>query len=174
MVMTTTVMPVIAAGSYRVDPAASVIGFTTKHLFGLGTVKGTFGIRSGQVRIGADPLTSTAAVVIDVASFHTDKPKRDQDVTSKRFLDAADHPTIEVRLTEVRSGPDGWAVAGDLIVKGTSTRIVLTLEEIEPTATGLRGVATTVVDRHAAGITYGKGLAGRYLTMTVEIAAERL
>ncbi len=174
MAMTTTVMPVLAAGSYRIDPAASVIGFTAKHMFGLGTVAGTFGIRSGQIRIGADPLTSTAAVVIDVASFHTDKPKRDQDVASKRFLDAADHPTIEVRLTEIQSRADGWDVAGDLIVKGAPTRIVLTLEEIEPTATGLHGVATTVVDRYAAGITYGRGLAGRYLTMTVEVAAERL
>jgi polyisoprenoid-binding protein YceI len=58
-----------AAGTYQLDPAASTVRFATRHLFGLGTVKGTFRLISGQVTI-ADPVTSsTASAVIDAASF---------------------------------------------------------------------------------------------------------
>jgi polyisoprenoid-binding protein YceI len=172
--MTTTTMPALAAGSYRIDPVVSTIAFTAKHLFGLGTTAGTFAIRSGHVRIGADPLVSTATVVVDAASFTTDKTRRDKDVKSKRFLDVINHPAIEVRVDDVRLAAPGWELGGELTVKGRVSPITLTVTAIEPTPAGLRAVATTVVDRYAAGITTGKGLAGRYLTMTVEVAAERI
>src|SRR5262249_40275846 len=128
--MTTTAVPVLAAGSYRIDPATSLVRFTTKHLFGLGAVAGTFRIRSGHVRIGADPLTSTATAVVDSASFRTDKARRDRDVTSKAFLDADNHPTIEVRLSEVRVRRGGCELGGELLVKDVSAPITLMVSEI--------------------------------------------
>ena len=60
-----------AAGIYQLDPAASTVTFSTRHMFGLAPVKGTFRLVSGQITI-ADPVTSsTVSAVIDAASFAT-------------------------------------------------------------------------------------------------------
>ena len=67
--MATATVQIPATGTYRIDPAGSSVSFTTRHLFGLGVVRGTFGVLSGEVTI-ADPVTaSTARAVIDAASF---------------------------------------------------------------------------------------------------------
>jgi hypothetical protein len=49
MMNSTTPQPaaIAAPGTYRIDAARSAIAFTTRHLFGLGTVHGTFTLREG-------------------------------------------------------------------------------------------------------------------------------
>jgi len=37
-----------AVGTYRIDPSTSTITFTTRHMFGLGAVKGSFDLNSGD------------------------------------------------------------------------------------------------------------------------------
>jgi len=54
------------AGSYRIDPVRSRIAFTTRHLFGLGAVHGTFELQDGVIRI-AEPLEDSSALARD---FH--------------------------------------------------------------------------------------------------------
>ncbi|SRR6266568_8214563 len=79
--MATATVQIPATGTYRIDPASSSVSFTTRHLFGLGAVKGTFGVLSGEVTI-ADPVTaSTARAVIDAASFSGGHPQRDSPYT---------------------------------------------------------------------------------------------
>jgi polyisoprenoid-binding protein YceI len=49
-----------AAGTYRIDAARSAIAFTTRHLFGLGTVHGTLTLRDGDIHV-ADPVHESSA-----------------------------------------------------------------------------------------------------------------
>ena len=63
-----------AVGTCQLDPAASTVTFATRHLFGLGAVKGTFRLISGQITI-ADPVTSsTASAVIGRPTRHGRRP----------------------------------------------------------------------------------------------------
>lgn len=70
------------AGTYEVDPARSSLTFTTRHMFGLGKVTGTFQLESGTVTV-AEPVTrSTAQAVVEAGSFRTGTPRRDDHVRS--------------------------------------------------------------------------------------------
>ena len=53
-VIATTPQP----GHYDIDPDRSRVTFATRHLFGLGRVKGGFAIRGGTVDV-ADPIAAS-------------------------------------------------------------------------------------------------------------------
>src|ERR1700722_15256918 len=58
-------------GHYAIDPGRFRITFVTRHLFGLGRVKGSFAIRGGTADI-ADPIAASAVhAEIETASFRT-------------------------------------------------------------------------------------------------------
>ena len=72
-----------APGLYRVDLSASSIKVAAKHMFGLGTVKGTFGLDSGEITV-ADPVAqSTVRATADAGSFATGNAKRDEQSTRR-------------------------------------------------------------------------------------------
>jgi polyisoprenoid-binding protein YceI len=159
----------IRPGTYRVDPTRSAAGFTATHVFGLKPVHGTMAIRSGTVMIADEPRRSTVSAEIDATSWATDDPRRDKDVTGKRFLNVAQHPTIGFRSTRVAGGPGGWQIAGVLSVRGGSTEVTLDVTEIAPTVDGYRFTATTTVDRVAAGVAGGRAIIGRTLEVTLTV-----
>src|SRR5215467_16125316 len=69
-------------GHYEIDPSQSRVTFTTRHLFGLGRVKGSFTIRGGTADI-ADPVAASAIYAeIETASFRTNSSQRDRSVLS--------------------------------------------------------------------------------------------
>src|ERR1700689_4212392 len=88
-------------GHYDIDPDRSRVTFATRHLFGLGRVKGSFAVRQGSADI-ADPLEVSAIYAeIDTASFQTNNPQRDHSVRSRRFLDAKGHPVMTFRSDRI-------------------------------------------------------------------------
>jgi polyisoprenoid-binding protein YceI len=162
-----------AAGTYRLDPQASSIAFATRHLFGLGPVTGTFRLISGEITI-ADPVTSsTASAVIDATSFHTGKAARDKDVKSANFLHAGEHPQISFASTDVVRDGDKWLLRGQITVRGTSAPAELIVTEARTDQNGLFVKATTRIDRYAHGLTKKKGMAARYLDLTITAHATR-
>src|SRR6516165_201376 len=69
-------------GHYEIDVSRSRVKFRTRHMFGLGPVRGTFAIRSGSADI-AEPLADSAIhAEIDTASFRTGNRQRDRSVLS--------------------------------------------------------------------------------------------
>jgi len=54
-----------ASGVYTVDPSRSTITFTTKHMFGLGTVVGAFAVQTAQIAERNGELTAKATASID-------------------------------------------------------------------------------------------------------------
>jgi polyisoprenoid-binding protein YceI len=162
-----------AAGEYRIDPARTTVAFATRHMFGLGPVRGTFRLRGGHVRV-AEPLSESAArATIDATSFHTGTAARDAQVTSATYLDAARHPDIVFASTGLRRDGDGWVLAGTLTVRGVTRPVPLHVRELSTVGSVLRVRATAVVDRREFGITAGRGITGRRLALSLDVFAAR-
>jgi polyisoprenoid-binding protein YceI len=162
-----------AAGTYRLDPAASSITFATRHMFGLAGVHGSFRLISGEITI-TDPVTSsTASAVIDATSFHTGSAARDKDVKSANFLHIGEHPQITFTSDDLVQEGDRWVLRGQITVRGRSTPAELAITEAQAGEDGLVIKATTRVDRYAHGLTKKKGLAGRHLDLEITGRATR-
>ena len=158
-------------GHYDIDPDRSRVTFATRHLFGLGRVKGSFAVRSGRADI-ADPLEVSAIYAeIDTASFRTNGGPRDHSVRSARFLDAAGHPVMTFRSDRI--APQDQALTGTLTVRGTTRPVTLAVTRCELADGSFTARATTRVDRTEFGITAARGLAARYLDLTVEVQCIR-
>jgi polyisoprenoid-binding protein YceI len=160
-------------GDFIIDPQLSNVTLSTRHLFGLGRVRGTVELGRGVIGV-ANPLSrSTAQASILTATFHTGNAARDSVVRSPRMLDAGAHPTITFDSNGVEQIGEGWVLHGFLAVRGTRQPIDLDIKKVEYTKPVLRVVAVTRVDRYAFGLTKSKGLASRYLAIRVDAVARR-
>jgi polyisoprenoid-binding protein YceI len=156
-------------GRYQIDPGGSSVTFRTRHLFGLAPVRGSFAIAAGTVDV-TEPLTASRVhAEIEAASFHTRNPMRDAQVRSARLLAADVHPVLAFSS----AGLDGQVLAGTLTVRGV-TRPVSVLTEVTGVSPGsFTARATVRIDRYDFGVTASRGLAGRYLEVTVEVRCVR-
>jgi polyisoprenoid-binding protein YceI len=151
-------------GRYDIDPDASSVAFRTRHMFGLAPVRGTFRIRAGTVDVTEPLASSRIRVEIDAASFRTGNGARDDSVRSERFLDAGRHPV----MVFVAEKMEGDVLDGALTVCGT-TRPVRLPAGVSVQADGsFTARAAVRIDRTEFGITALRGLAGRYLDVSVE------
>jgi polyisoprenoid-binding protein YceI len=160
-----------APGTYAADPADSSIEFRARHLFGLGMVTGSFRLSSASIQVASPLEGSTAKATIDAASFSTGNARRDKDVRSARFLDVDGSPSITFVSTNVAVADSAWVLEGQVTVRGKTAPVALTITESQPVDGGLDIVAETRIDRHAHGITGAKGVAGRYLDLTIRLRA---
>jgi polyisoprenoid-binding protein YceI len=154
-------------GRYDIDPSQSAVTFRTRHLFGLAPVRGTFAIRGGTVDIAGPVTASAVCAEIETASFRTASSQRDRTVLSPRFLNPAEYPVITFASGRIDAGTG--VVTGTLTVAETSRPISLSIVHYAPSAGSFTGRATTRVDRTEYGVTAMRGLAGRYLDITVEV-----
>ncbi len=167
-------------GTWALDPAHTVVGFTARHLMAA-KVRGTFKEFSGTVTIGETLGESSVEVTIDAASIDTGVEDRDNHLRSADFLDVESYPTLEFRSTAVREKGDGYQVDGDLTIRGTTKPVTLDLAYL--------GIATdpwgndkamfsaeTRIEREEWGLTWNQALeAGGWLVgkkVTIEIEAQ--
>jgi polyisoprenoid-binding protein YceI len=163
-----------APGTYRIDAARSAITFTTRHLFGLGAVRGGFELAEGEIRV-TDPVhESSARAKISAASFRTGNASRDSAVRSARLLDTGAHPGITFISRRLDQAGGRWILHGLLSVRGKTHPVELLIEEAQPAGQDLRLRASVRLDRYDFGITKAKGLAARHLTGRLDIVAHRL
>jgi polyisoprenoid-binding protein YceI len=140
-------------------------------MFGLGPVRGTFALRSGSADI-AEPLAGSAIhAEIDTASFTTGNEQRDSNVLSARFLDAARYPAITFRNGRVSA--DGRTIGGTLTVRDVSRPVSLSIGQVTTDGPSFTASAAVRIDRTEFGVTAMRGLAGRYLDLTVEVQCVR-
>ena len=156
-------------GRYEIDTTRSAVTFRTRHLFGLAPVRGSFAIRAGTVEV-AGPLTDPGIYAeIEAASFRTGNRQRDSVVRSARLLDAGQHPVITFRSEHM----DGPALTGTLTVRDVTRPVSLSIKQSAVSSGAFTACAATRIDRTAFGVTAYRGLAGRYLDMTVEVRCVR-
>lgn len=161
-------------GRYDIDTSKSGITFRTRHLFGLGAVRGTFAFRAGTITI-AEPLAeSTGYAEIEAASFRTNSKPRDASVLSARFLDAGRFPLLRVRLGSLAEGEEGEAVvAGMLTVRDVTRAVSCTVTAVEASGQEFTARAVTRIDRNEFGVTAARGLAARHLHILLEVRCVR-
>ncbi|MEP0545825.1 MAG: YceI family protein [Rhodothermales bacterium] len=168
---------------FEIDKAHSMVGFKVRHL-GLSNVTGTFSDYMARVELDPTDLSSmSVAARINVASVDTGNERRDADLRSDNFFDAAQHPQIRFQSTGV-TDIDGnmFKLAGDLTIRGVTKSVVLDGELIG-VATGPMGKqrvgieARTTIDRRDFGLTWnrlteaGGVIVGHDVTILLDIQA---
>ena len=114
-------------GTWTIDPLHSEVGFSVRHLM-VSKVRGKFTKFSGELVTGENPLASSVAAEIDLASIDTGAEQRDGHLRSPDFFDTENHPAMSYRSTGIRAKGDGYVVDGELTLKGVTKNVPLTLE----------------------------------------------
>jgi polyisoprenoid-binding protein YceI len=169
-------LPAAAAPTtWQIDPAHSSAQFAVKHLM-ISTVRGAFTSVKGSIQLDDKDITkSSVEVTIDVNSVDTRVPDRDKDLKSDHFFDANQFPTISFKSKKVEQvSPGKLKVTGDLTIRGTTKEVVLdvdgpTAPVKDPWGNQRIGVsASSKVIRQDFGITYGPGMIGDEITITID------
>lgn len=174
--MSTMTLP--QTGTWAIDPAHTVIGFSARHLVAA-KVRGSFKSFTGAIEIGDRPEASTVRVSIDSASIDTGVADRDTHLRSADFLDTDNFPTVDFVSTSVRPVEGGFAVDGNLTIRGTTQPVTLDMQYsgvMQDPWGNDKSIfsATTKVNREDFGLTWNAPLeAGGWLVgKTVEIEIE--
>jgi polyisoprenoid-binding protein YceI len=157
-------IPGFIAGTWKLDPAHSDVGFVVGHLVA-SKVHGRFDAFSGTVVTDEDLARSSVSVSIEAASVNTHLPVRDRQVRTADFLDAEHFPNITFASTAVRDEKDRYFVDGDLTIRGTTRRVTLDLDVngFSPDTFGATRVsfsATTTIDRNDFGVSFNAPIPG--------------
>jgi len=169
-------LPALAATSdWQIDPAHSAAQFAVKHL-AISTVRGAFTSVKGSVQFDDKDITkSTVDVTIDVNSVDTRVAARDKDLRSDHFFDADHFPTITFKSKRVEQvAPGKLKITGDLSIRGTTKEVVLDVDGPtapikDPWGNQRIGVnASSKITRQDFGITYGPGMIGDEITITID------
>ncbi|HEY1640729.1 MAG TPA: YceI family protein [Streptosporangiaceae bacterium] len=180
----TRTRPAPALGRYQIEAGPAAVTFATRHLFGLGRVRGTLAVSSGTVDV-AEPLAESGMEVsIDAASFRTGNAQRDGQVHSAAFLNTQQFPRLIFRAgavaddepspgAVVRDAAGRLTVPGSLTVREVTRPVTLLTEFTDIGPRSFTARATTRIDRTEFGITGARGLAARYLGITVEVTCVR-
>ncbi len=156
-------------GLYEIDPSCSEVTFSTRHLFGLAPVHGSFAVHAGTVNVAEPRSDCSIHAEIETASFRTGNRQRDKTVMSAGLLDAVRYPVITF-MADQGGGP---VLAGILTAHGVSRPVTLAIELSAVSSRSFTARASARVDRTEFGVTAYRGLAGRYLDVSVEVRCVR-
>ncbi len=145
----------LPSGTWRVDPAASEVGFSARGMFGLVPVRGRFGEFDGTLTVDHD--TARGELRIQATTLDTRNAKRDAHLRSADFFDIEAHPIVTFALTGAEPAADGAiAITGALRIRDTAlpVQVPVQLDAADPTRVTLRTQFS--VDRAAAGVGWSK------------------
>src|ERR1700758_3187071 len=157
-------IPGFIAGTWKLDPAHSDVGFVVGHLV-VSKVHGRFDAFSGTVVTDENLARTSVNVSIEAASVNTHLPVRDNQVRSADFLDAEHFPNITFVSTAVREESGQYFVDGDLTIRGTTRPVTLdlTVNGFSPDTFGANRAsfsATTTIDRNDFGVSSNAPIPG--------------
>jgi polyisoprenoid-binding protein YceI len=157
-------IPGFIAGTWKLDPAHSDVGFVVGHLV-VSKVHGRFDAFSGTVVTDENLARTSVRVSIEAASVNTHLSVRDNQVRSADFLDAEHFPNITFASTAVRDEAGRYFVDGDLTIRGTTRPVTLDLDVngFSPDTFGAIRVsfsATTTIDRNDFGVSFNAPIPG--------------
>lgn len=180
--MSTTAPPTAptTTGTWVVDASHSEIGFQARHLV-ITKVRGRFGTFDASIVVPeSGPTDAVITATIQAASIDTGNSDRDNHVRSADFLDVEQFPTLDFVGTTVKAtGPDRYAVTGDLTIKGVTRPVTVDVEftgiAASPFGTTVAGFeATTEIDRRNWGLEWNVALdsGGVLVSEKIKLALE--
>ena len=171
--------PAAAAETYRLDPAHTAVIFRVKHL-GVAYVYGRFNGPSGTfVFDESSPAKSSIEIQVDAKNVDTAVEKRDNQLKSPDFFNAAEHPVIKFKSASVKkTGKDTYDISGDLTLLGKTRPITVkarqTGEGKDPWGNYRLGFETSfTVKRSDFGMDFMMGVAGDDVLLTVSVEGIR-
>ncbi|MFB7555126.1 YceI family protein [Streptomyces brevispora] len=175
----TATIPGYVAGTWKADPAHSVLAFTLRQ-FRVSTVRERFTGFDVTIVTSEDPRGSSVAAMIDVTSLDTGNERRDSHLRSADHFDVGEHPTMSYRSTGIRRTGDGWVVDGELTFRGVTRQVPLAVEPngFGPGPSGGRRAdfsATAQINRRDFGIRFPMdgvgGVIGEKVSISLGIEA---
>lgn len=125
----TSTPPFVPEGLWAVDPEASSVRFSVKHLV-VATVRGGFGVVSGTISATGRGVHADGGV--QAATIDTGIEDRDVRLRGPGFFDAERFPEIHFRATQAeRTARGAWSVTGDLTIMGRSAPLEFTAKVSE-------------------------------------------
>lgn len=148
---------------WAIDPHHSSVSFAVKHI-SVSNIRGHFKNVSGTILFDpADPAGFAVDASVDADSVWTGYDKRDEHLRSQDFFHAEEHPKISFRSSGARqTGPNHYAVTGDLTVRGITLPITFDVETAGPVRSPYGGETTlgihaaVSVNRHDFGVTWNE------------------
>ena len=141
---------------WQLDPSSSSVRIQHKTIWGLVTVRGSFGQVGGSGEILPDG-TGRGRLEIGAASLDTKNRKRDEHLRSPDFFHASAHPQIVVDLTRiVRQGGDSATAEGTLTVAGSTHPLALNAQIKDATENAITLVADAEINRADYGMNWNQ------------------
>ncbi|MGH9820120.1 MAG: YceI family protein, partial [Pyrinomonadaceae bacterium] len=110
----------IPAGTYKLDPPHTLVGFSIRHLE-INWVEGRFKDISGTINFDDKDITrSSVEFSAKTNSVDTGVAARDAHLKTADFFDAAKYPEMTFKSTKVEEKGKGYVLSGDLTIKGVT------------------------------------------------------
>lgn len=129
--------------TWSLDPSQSHVNFKVSHLL-VSSIEGTFEDFEAEIETDEanDHAPRSITVTAQVDSIHVDNEKLNQFLTSPDFFNAAMHPTLVFRGTEVKHlGDNRYEVLGEATVKGKTRQVRLEAEYDGVQSDGMGGLS---------------------------------
>ena len=176
---------------WKLEPGHTAAEFKARHMM-VTWVRGHFANIHGTLQFDpAAPTESAVDIEIDVSTLWSGDPQRDEHLLGADFLDAANHPKMLFKGTQVEQvGQSDYRVTGDLTLRGVTREAILDVRYLGqwPTPFWEDGVdkgpkqragfvATTTINRHDFGVSWqspldkGGVVVGNEVSITIDAEA---
>jgi polyisoprenoid-binding protein YceI len=154
-VSTTETLTIAPAGTWRLDPIHSSVGFEVDYL--AGTFKGDF--REVEATLAVDAENARLQGAAKVASIDVKDENLATHLQSPDFFDAERHPELRFTAEDVDLDGEAVTVKGEITIKGVTKPVALAGTVTAPLAdyTGNERIGlklTTTIDRTEFGLNW--------------------
>jgi polyisoprenoid-binding protein YceI len=161
------------AGKWSLDPARSSVALRSKSMWGMASVKGTFGQVSGEAVISPDGEVS-GTITIGSASIDTKNRARDKHLRSDDFFASDRYPDIVFTAGQVKLAGEEATVTGTLQVRDAAGPLSFPAAVSADGSDEVRLDAEVHVDRADFGLTWNRmGMVSRNNTLTIHAVFTR-
>jgi polyisoprenoid-binding protein YceI len=181
LILTATAAPAQST-TWQLDPAHSNAQFSVRHL-GISNVQGEFTRVTGAVQLDDQDISkSKVTATLDVNSLDTRVQRRDDDLKSDHFFDAAKYPIITFQSTKIqKTGDDTAKMTGNLTIRGVTKEVTFDVTGPSKAIQAMGGIrrgasAATIINRQDFGIVFmsnilpgGDEMIGDTVTITLDI-----
>ena len=171
--------PVLAADSYTIDTAHSVLRFTVSHFVFL-TTPGSFNKISGKVTLDHAAKTGLVDVTVDTGSIDTDHAARDDNLRSVNFFNVKTYPTALYQSNTIKfNGDVPGSVEGMLTLLGVTKPVTLTITSFQcetrpaDNKEWCNTTASAKFKRSDFGMSYSIPLIGDEIKLVIELQAAK-
>ena len=167
--------PAEAADRYELDKTHSTVHFKVRHM-SVSNFVGRFTGFDGRFTLDGD--SSKFSFTIKAGSVDSNSEQLDGHIKSPDFLSAKEFPNITFKSSKVKANDKGYAVTGDLKIRGKSKSITAQINKVGEGMTrfgykyGLE--STFTINRRDFGVNYGTADAvGDDVTLIVNMEGNR-